>query len=133
MASEKHILIVDDEEDIIQLILHKMLSTSRYPFQPLVATDGYEALDFLKTKNIAVLILDIFMRHLDGMDVCRRMKADKKLKGIPIIISSGFLNPDNLAELQKLGIRYFLQKPYPMDDLFQILDQLVKEQENLAT
>ncbi len=126
MIAEKYVLIVDDEEEIVEAIVRKIYLEKGNKYVPLVAMDGYEALEFMRTKNIAVVILDIRMRTLDGFHVCRKAMADDKMKDIPIIISSGVLNDQTIGELTDLGIKHFLPKPYMIEQLFKKIDEILK-------
>lgn len=117
------VLIVDDEQEVIDVIVRRLLLDDKY--EPMVATDGYEALDLMRNKPIALVILDIHMRNLDGLAVCREVAADKRLKTIPILISSAFVNEENEATLRSLGIKHFLKKPYPMEELGRKIDDIL--------
>lgn len=119
----KSVLIVDDEQEIIDVIVRKLLMEDKY--EPMVATDGYEALDLMRRKAVALVVLDIHMRNLDGLAVCRQALADKTLQKIPIIISSAFIDDETEKMLRSIGIKHFLKKPYPMDELVKILDSIL--------
>ncbi len=125
MIDEKYILIVDDEEEIIESIIRKIYLEKANQYVPLVAIDGYEALEFMRTKNVALVVLDIRMRNLDGLTVCRKAKADVKMKKIPIIISSAVLDEQVRNELSGLGIQHFLEKPYLIEHLFKKIDEIL--------
>ena len=126
MVGGKYLLIVDDEEEIIEAIIRKIYLEKKDEYVPLVAMDGYEALAFMRTKKIAVVILDIRMRNLDGLTVCRQAMADEKMKKIPIIISSGVLTDELTEELKSLGVKHFLAKPYAMEQLFKKIAEIVR-------
>ena len=125
MINEKYVLIVDDEEEIVEAIVRKIYTEKGNQYVPLIAMDGYEALEFMRTKNIAVVVLDIRMRTLDGFTVCRKAMTDEKMKKIPIIISSGVLNDKTTGELRELGIKHFLPKPYMIEQLFTKIDEII--------
>ena len=79
----------------------------RIPFDPLVASDGYEALALLRSHPIAVVLLDIQMRNLNGLEVIRQTRDEPDLSAVPIIVSSGCLGDEARAQLSRMGIRYF--------------------------
>ena len=86
--------------------------------------DGYEALDFMRTKDVAVAVLDLSMRNMGGLEACRIAKADAEIKDIPIIISSGFLGQYEREELERLGVEHFVDKPYTMQQLLEKIDEI---------
>lgn len=122
--SKKAILIVDDEEEIIAVIVRKILSEHSDRYSSLVATDGYEALDYMKRHDVALVVLDIRMPNLDGIGVCRKAMTDPKMHQIPILVTSGFLNDDDKEHLRSFGIRHFLDKPYKINSLFEKIDEI---------
>ncbi len=127
MGGVKTILLVDDEQEVIDLILRRMFLRHAEEFEPLVALDGYEALEFLRTKVVDLAVVDIRMRNLDGMEVCRRALRGPRTKRVPIIVSSGCLGAADRRELVRLGVRHFLDKPYRMDDLFALMRKVLEE------
>ncbi len=125
MEDKKYILIVDDEEIIIQMVLRRILVDPNISLEPLVARDGYEALDLMRTHAVAVVLLDIQMRNLNGYEVIRQAKDDRNLKDIPIIVSSGVIDDQAKQKLFACGIHHFLDKPYTFDQLIQKLQDIV--------
>lgn len=127
MPERKYILIVDDEEDIRQTIIRKILLDYSGRYDPLITVDGHEALALMRAKDVAAVVLDIRLPNLDGMDVCREVMADEKLRSIPIIISSGVIRETEKKKLKSMGVRYFLDKPYPLDALFGTIDEVTAQ------
>jgi len=125
MNQKKYILIVDDEQDVLQIMLKTIISRCRMKYQPLVCVDGFEALEFMIDKKIDLVVLDLNMDNFNGLQVCQRMMQDPELKSIPVIISSGHLDPSMVEQLQSLGVKYFLKKPYPMNDLVEKIEEVI--------
>ena len=117
MENTRYILIVDDEEAIVQTILRRILIDPAVPLEPLVASDGYEAMALMREHPVAVILLDIQMRNMNGIEVVQAVMADEQLRDIPIIISSGYIGDEVKEELSALGVKYFLDKPYPFDQM----------------
>lgn len=102
------ILIVDDEpmaRDVIEGLLFK----DGYDFT--FATNGAEALDCLTTLSPDVILLDIMMPGVDGLEVCRRLKADKLRQHIPIILITALGNKEDLTAGFEAGANDFITKP----------------------
>ena len=76
------ILIVDDEDDILDLLRYNL---EKEEMRVIAAKDGAEALSAIGTESIDLVVLDIMMPNIDGMEVCRRIRSNSKFKTIPIL------------------------------------------------
>jgi len=106
------ILVVDDEEEIRGLLCSFLEGQG---YQVVLASDGNEALDLVETENAQVIILDIKLPGLNGIEVCKRLKAQEKTRSIPVIIITGF--GDNKLLALDVGADDFVNKPFDMADL----------------
>jgi PAS domain S-box-containing protein len=114
-----NVLIVDDEVDV-RGVARAMLEHLGYGV--VEAGDGQEAMAVLaERKDIAVLLLDVTMPVMDGEEVLRAMRRERR--DIPVILSSGFSELDSGA--QGIGAAGFLQKPYTVRQLASALAQVV--------
>ena len=108
------VLIVDDTPDNITLLAN--LLKDRYSTK--VATSGQTALQIVASSKVDLILLDIMMPEMDGIETCRRLKADAATASIPVI----FLTAKNLQEDEALGRSAgavdFLRKPVNPDLLF---------------
>ena len=127
LAEKKRILIVDDEEEIIQFVLRAILNKRSQVYEPVVCVDGYEALEILRKHKVALVLLDIQMRSMDGIEVCERCHQEKALRSVPILVVSGMLQDENKQKLRGLGVKGFLDKPFLMDQLLSKIDALIQE------
>ncbi|MEL7833248.1 response regulator transcription factor [Fodinibius sp. Rm-B-1B1-1] len=82
MSDKKTILVVDDEQDLLDLIEYNL---QKEGFDVLKAEDGKEGIKVAREHNPNLVLLDIMMPKMDGMEVVERMRSDKDLKHIPII------------------------------------------------
>jgi len=116
MILKRHILIVDDEM-INQMILGNMLKDN---YEVLYASDGIEALEQIKIHkdDLAIVLLDLQMPQMGGMEVLKVMKEEDELKGIPVIV----ITADQTAEVDclKIGAIDFIPKPYPTVEIVQV-------------
>lgn len=126
------ILIIDDEPGI-RTVLSDILEDEKYSV--LTAADGIEGLSILKKENIDLVILDIWLPNMGGIDVLKEIKSD--FKEIEVIMISGHANIDLAVKAVKLGAFDFIEKPLSLDKLLNIvrnalrLDSLRKENKNL--
>ena len=116
LSLSRHVLIVEDEVPN-QMMLGMMLEAEGYEL--LYADDGVEALEQLKLHHddLAIVLLDLQMPKMTGMDVLRVMKEEEEFRKIPVII----LTADQSAEVEclKIGAMDFIPKPYPSPEIVQ--------------
>jgi two-component system alkaline phosphatase synthesis response regulator PhoP len=103
----KKVLVVDDESDILSLIEYNL---AREGFSVLTARNGAEALE-KAGETPDLVLLDVMMPELDGFETCKRLKADPRTSGIPIIfLTARSAEVDEIVGLE-LGADDFLHKP----------------------
>ncbi|MCD4717962.1 MAG: response regulator [Desulfobacterales bacterium] len=117
------ILVVDDEEIILSIFREYLEATNNYTV--LTATDGFEALEIIKTEEIDCCFTDISMPRLDGLELTKRIHLHDNT--IPVIIMTGNPSMNNAIETLKNGVVDFLTKPIKMDQLNQIIDKVMME------
>ena len=112
---KRHILIVEDEA-VNQKILGKMLGDG---YELLYASNGVEALEQIKTHRdeLALVLLDLQMPQMSGMEVLKIMKEEEELISIPVVV----MTADQTAEVDclKIGAIDFIPKPYPTAEIIQ--------------
>ena len=107
------VLAVDDEEFNLDLI---ELALSENPdFEILKARNGKEALEVLKTNNVDVILLDLAMPVMNGIEVLKHLKSDEKYARIPVIVITANAEEKNRA--LELGANDFLAKPIDVEEL----------------
>ncbi|MEI6809670.1 MAG: HD domain-containing phosphohydrolase [bacterium] len=117
------ILCVDDEESNIEL-LEAILVLSGY--QVVSASNGKAALHKIKSQSIDLVILDITMPGMDGIEVCRRTKADKQFSDIPIIMVTGLGSHHDRLRGIEVGVEDYLTKPFDTAELLARMRTLLK-------
>ena len=113
IQSKKHLLLVDDDESVVQML--KLLLESR-GFRITLASTGEHALRKLD-GSVDLVLLDIILPDQGGFDVCRKIKEDKNYNTIPIILLSAKLLPENIVEGLYLGADDYLTKPFDFEEL----------------
>ena len=111
-----HALVADDEPHIGRIIKMKL---EQGPFRVTLAYDGREALEVLRREpDIGIVLLDLMMPYLSGLDVLAEMKRDDRLKHIPSIVltAAGQEQQHHLA--MELGASVFLTKPFSPKKLY---------------
>jgi len=109
------ILVADDDPATSELL---RLMSARYGFEVVSVTDGREAFRLLKRDSaFAVAIFNMTMPNLQGVDIVRYMKTEKRLKRIPVIIVSGDQGIRTVSDSFAAGAMAFLAKPFGVDQL----------------
>jgi two-component system nitrogen regulation response regulator NtrX len=108
----KMVLIVDDEESI-RSSLEKLLSYEKY--QTVTAPDGPTALEIVSSEKIDIVLLDIKMPGMDGLEVLQKLRDQRT--DLPVVIISGHGNISTAVEATKLGAFDFIEKPIDLDRL----------------
>ncbi len=109
-----NILVVDDNLDNLKLLVH-MLKAGGYKVRPV--TGGELALKAVRRMPSDLILLDINMPDLDGYEVCRRLKADDRLKDIPVIFLSAFgETADKVRGFSAGGVDY-ITKPFELEEV----------------
>ncbi len=114
-----HILVVDDDKEIVGLVEIYLLNEG---YRVVKALDGREALDALERYPVQLVILDIMMPHLDGLEVCRRIRKERN---IPIIMLSA--KSEEMDKITGLGTGAddYMTKPFhPMELVARVKSQL---------
>ncbi len=122
-SSPCHVLVADDEPHIGRIIKMKL---EQGPFRVTLAYDGREALDVLdREPDICLVLLDLMMPHVSGLDVLAAMRANPKLRDIPCIILTAAGQEQQHTSAMALGANDFLTKPFSPKRLYARAAELV--------
>ncbi len=120
------VMIVDDSLTV-RKITGRLLAREGY--QVLTAKDGVEALEQLLDVVPEVMIVDIEMPRMDGFDLTRNIRADARLKAIPIIMITSRTADKHRAYAIEIGVNNYLGKPYQEEELLQLVADYVSRQQ----
>lgn len=120
---EVTILGVDDELPNLQ-ILENILALNDYKF--IALTDPEKVFDTTLTEKPDLILLDISMPELDGFELCRKLKDDKRTEQIPIVFISGRSRTDDIIEGLEAGANDYIIKPYNMPELLARVETQLK-------
>ena len=112
--SKYTVLIVDDIP--VNIILLKTM-LARTNVKILTAVNGQEALDLVRSLKPQVVLLDIQMPVMNGLEVLKDIKSDPKLKDIAVIMVSAYTSAEDIEQSMNLGASGFIKKPVIMDIL----------------
>lgn len=126
MTNEK-VLIVEDEEDIRELI-HFHLFKNKYSV--VEAANGEDALNTAKAEKPALILLDIMIPKVDGLEVCRRLKADPETSGAKIIFISAKGEEEDIVKGLELGADDYISKPFSPKVLMARVKTVLRRQDS---
>ncbi len=115
-------LIVDDDREIVQLI---PLLLPEYTFRQ--ATSGKDALEWMRQAPPDLVLLDLMMPEMSGLEVLQTMKAHAAMATIPVIIVSAKYQEEEIQEGLQAGADGYLVKPFETQDLRQAIKNLLRE------
>ena len=131
MTDRKTILLAEDNPRDVELTL-AALAESRLPHDIVVSRDGAEALDYLYTRgfhaarpfgNPILILLDLKMPKVDGLEVLRTIKSDERLKLIPVVMLTSSREEHDLIQSYGLGANAYVVKPVS----FEVFVRALKE------
>jgi CheY-like chemotaxis protein len=121
MDQKKTILIMDDDL-ALQTVLEIALRESGYDV--VLANDGQEGIEKLKTLNPDLVISDIMMPHMDGVETFQHIKEQLQDNGIPIFIMTALNRKPWFADLEAEGA-VIIQKPFEIDQLLRLVHDML--------
>ncbi|MFH1767717.1 MAG: response regulator [Candidatus Omnitrophota bacterium] len=120
----KRIMIFDDEEDFLRIARLNLEGTGRYDVMTL--SDTKDILPRVKRFNPNVILLDIIMSPLGGIEVCQMLNSDLTCKKIPIIIVSACDREGDKMKAYELGVKDYLSKPIETDSIIISIERVLK-------
>jgi CheY-like chemotaxis protein len=116
---KKRILLVDDEKDILTTV--SMILSNEYDLK--IASSGKMALKLLQKESFDLVVLDVFMPNMTGIEVCEEIRKNSKLKNQKVIFLTVATRKDNLKNLNPVD---YIQKPFDMDDFQKRVKKILK-------
>lgn len=132
MAELKPILLVEDNPKDIELTL-AALADNRLANEVIVVRDGEEALDYLFRRGIfklraagnpAVVLLDLKLPKVDGLEVLEQIKTDAMLRTVPVVMLTSSREEPDLSRSYKLGVNAYVVKPVDFTEFTQAIREI---------
>ncbi|MBL9199422.1 MAG: hybrid sensor histidine kinase/response regulator [Opitutaceae bacterium] len=111
--SAPHILVVDDQPVNVQLLKRKL---ERESIRVTTAASGAEALESVRAARPDLILLDVMMPDMDGLEVCSRLQADEQTRGIPVIFITARTGKESRIEGLSVGAVDYITKPIDLDE-----------------
>ncbi len=129
----RDILLVDDSATIRSMVKRTIQMIGLDVGDIHEARNGIEALACLEDYDIAVLLVDINMPTMNGIQLLTRMKDNARLKDIPIVIASTEGSEQRIQQLSDLGVSGYVRKPFQPEQLRDVLTPILGVLENAGT
>ena len=118
----KHLLIVEDDELVQSLLAAYMQSEG---FKVSLATTGKEMLACIDSEAIDLVLLDLGLPDETGMEILQKLKSEKALQQMKVVVFSGSKSTKNMSKAKELGAEWYFVKPDNPSDLRYIAQELV--------
>lgn len=110
---KKRILIVEDEQALVKGLKLQLEDS----YDVLMAMDGKQGLDMATTHLPDLILMDITMPEMDGLEVLKRLKEDNATATIPVILLTAKVEVENIYRGYKIGADYYITKPFSTTQL----------------
>lgn len=117
------ILCVDDEPEILRFLEALLLPKG---YEVIKAKDGEEALEKLREQRVDLVISDVKMPKIDGLELCRRIKEDERYRSIPVVIITAFSAMEDRIKGIEAGAEDFISKPFDSVEVLARIRMLLK-------
>lgn len=124
----KKILVVDDEPHILTLLESRLKA---YGFSVITASNGTSCLNKAQSDNPDLIILDVMMPELNGFEVCRKLKENKKTKDIPVVMLTVLTQEEDVTKGLAQGAACFLSKPFNPEDLLSEIQTALSDKDKI--
>lgn len=115
------ILVIDDDKDILELVEIILI---RNGFEILISPKGEETLANVENFAPQVILLDVFLAGVNGIDICRELKSNPKTAHIPVIMYSAHTNKNDI--MRQCNANDFLAKPFEISNLIEKIEFQLK-------
>jgi len=123
MDQKYYILVVDDEDDILDLLQYNL---EREGFITSVARNGNEALNSAREERPDLIVLDVMMPKMDGLEACRRIRQDAYLRAVPVLMLTARTEEEDQVKGLDIGADIYLGKPVSIPVLISQIKALLR-------
>jgi DNA-binding response OmpR family regulator len=126
---KRRVLVVDDEKDLVELITYNL---GRNGFEVLTAYNGNDALDVAQREVPDLVVLDLMLPGIEGTEVARRLRADSRTAGVPIVMLTAKGEETDVVVGLTLGADDYVTKPFSMKILLARINTVLRRHEQAA-
>lgn len=123
-SGRRKLLIVDDDVDLVDLLVDHFERDGRFDVRSV--NNGFGAGMQIKEFRPDLVVLDVMLPDINGMEVCQLVRRDKSMDDVKIICISGMVEEDKIQKLRDAGADEFMKKPFDVDTLLARVCQLLE-------
>ena len=123
MENKKHIVIIDDEQDILELLRYNL---DKIGYRTTCLLDGESAIKEIRESIPDLILLDLMLPGIDGLDVCRILKNSEQTAKIPIIMITAKGEDTDVVKGLEIGADDYVTKPFSLKVLFARVNALIR-------
>lgn len=123
-SGRRKLLIVDDDVDLVDLLVDHFERDGRFDVRSV--NNGFGAGMQIKEFRPDLVVLDVMLPDINGMEVCQLVRRDKSMDDVKIVCISGMVEEDKIQKLREAGADEFMRKPFDVDTLMARVCQLLE-------
>lgn len=127
MSDRSRVLVVDDDPRLLQIVA-MYLSIEGY--EVATARDGSEGLDEITTKRPDLVILDVMMPGMDGLEACRRIRDNPDTADVPVLMFSALSGDEDVEKARHAGANLMISKPFNLVGLGSVVKSFFRENDD---
>ena len=121
----KRILLVEDSDTT--RLSHRIMISKRTGYEVVAVANGAEALKLVAAQKPDLVLMDVMMPGMDGLEVCRRLRSQKEMAKVPIVLLTFRVGDESVSEGYASGCTAYLKKPIRADELVDALREHLGE------
>lgn len=125
MTDDKALVMIADDEEDIKIILSMYLENMGYDI--VTAYDGLDALACAKERKPDIILMDIMMPVLDGIEVTRQIKASEELKDIPVVMLTAAAHSGMVEKAMAAGAEDYIAKPFEPEKVHEVIQNILNK------
>lgn len=123
----KRVMIVDDSS-VMRKIVERSLRQAGFPVSQVIeANNGAEALEMLSSQQLDLILTDVNMPTMDGLEFVRRLRSEKKAEGVPVVMITTEASEARVLEAITCGAQGYIRKPFTPEQVKEHIGPLLGE------
>jgi len=122
---KKTVLVIDDDEMNLQIA--KMILERKLPCEVICAAGGVEGIEVLRNRRVNLVLLDVLMPDLDGIETLQQIRDDTTIKDVPVMMLTASGDMENVKHAAELGVEDYIKKPFMPADLIKRVEKKLSE------
>jgi len=130
--NERRVLVVDDSSTIRKIIKHSLQRTDLHFDEILEASNGREALKMVQTYTFDLILTDIDMPVMDGLELLEALAYVRNAEDTPVVIITKHTSEAGVLRAMEAGARAYIRKPFTIEELWEKIQPLLEPQKEIA-